>query len=168
MREQVRVSRGNVCGQIGLWVLLWVSDNFLRKTQEGLQELLVSHSEDAVPVCGRLVEKIFLAALPVGTSGTVVGPLIENGLECQLGVMPAALLEEGTGFAETLQAGARVGRDGGCGADEFVDGDWLELAFDANEIEFTENEVGGLDREIGGFIDQDVRAVVLVETSEAG
>ena len=44
-------------------------------------KLLMGHSEDAIPAGWRFVKKIFLAALPIGARGAVVGPLVKNGLE---------------------------------------------------------------------------------------
>jgi len=64
----------------------------------------VGHGEDAVPIGGRFVEEIFLAAFPVSAGGAIFGPLIEDGLESGLSVVPAALLEESTRFAKPIQA----------------------------------------------------------------
>ena len=50
------------------------------------QALFVGHGEDAIPAGRRLIEEIFLAALPIGAGWAVVGPPIENGLERFLGV----------------------------------------------------------------------------------
>jgi len=50
-------------------------------------------------------------------------------------------------------------------ADELVDAHRLELAFHANEIELAENEAVALGGGVRSFVDQDMRAVVLVQPS---
>ena len=55
-----------------------------------------------------------------------------------------------------------VNRVFGGAADEFVDGNRLELAFYADEMEFAKEEAVVLGGRIRGFVDQDVRAVVFI------
>jgi len=66
--------------------------------------LFVGHSENAVPSGRRLIEEIFLTALPIGAGWAVIGPLVENGLERFLGVFPAALSVEFMGPLEEIEA----------------------------------------------------------------
>ena len=68
------------------------------------QALFVGHGEDAIPAGRRLIEEIFLAALPIiGAGWAVVGPPIENGLERFLGVLPSAFPVELMGPLEEIE-----------------------------------------------------------------
>src|SRR6266403_2008355 len=134
--------------------------------------LFVSHGEDAIPAGRRLIEEIFLTALPIGAGRAVIGPLVENSLEGFLGVFPAALPVELMGLLEEIEASTyfvrgAVNRVFGGAADEFVDGNRLELAFYADEIEFAKDETVILGCGIRGFVDQDVRAVIFIQTFQA-
>src|SRR6202140_3131980 len=134
--------------------------------------LLVGHGEDAIPAGRGLVEEIFLAALPIGARWAVIGPTIENGLERFLGFFPTALPVQFMGLVEEIEASAyfvrgAVNRVFGGAADEFVDGNRLELAFHADEIEFAKDETVVLGGRIRGFVDQDVRAVILIQPFQA-
>src|SRR6201984_553650 len=126
----------------------------------------MSHGEDTIPTGWRLVEKIFLAALPISACRSVIGPLIEDRLERGLSLEPAALLKECTSFLKTIEAGSRVGGKIGRGGHQFVDDDGLQLAFHADEIEFAKNEAGIFRCEVGRFVDQDVGAVVFIQGFE--
>src|SRR6266446_1691023 len=106
--------------------------------------LFVSHGEDAIPAGRRLIEEIFLTALPVELMG---------------------LLEEIE--ASTYFVRGAVNRVFGGAADEFVDGNRLELAFYADEIEFAKDETVILGCGIRGFVDQDVRAVIFIQPFQA-
>src|SRR5260221_14674005 len=66
-------------------------------------KLFVGHGEDAVPIGGRFVEEGVLAAFPVGAGGSVVRPLIEDGLKGGVGIKPFGLLIERGGLGETVK-----------------------------------------------------------------
>src|SRR5260221_886264 len=102
--------------------------------------LFVGHREDAVPIRRWLVEEVVLAAFPVGAGGSVVRPLIENGLKGGLGVEPFAVLIERASLAKTIEARLGVGSDRFAQTKQFVDDHGLHLACNADEIEFAENE----------------------------
>src|ERR1700704_5119360 len=136
------------------------------------QVLFVGHGEDAVPTGRRLVEEIFLAALPIGAGWTVIGPLVQNGLEGVLCVLPVSLAVELMGLSKKIGAHTHfvwgaVNRVFGGAADEFVDGHRLELAFHADEIEFAKDEAVVLGGDEGVLVDYDVRAVILVQPFQA-
>src|SRR5712691_6569611 len=121
------------------------------------QALFVGHGEDAIPAGRRLIEEIFLAALPIGEGGAVIGPLVQNGLERVLRVLPAAPAVELVGLLKKVDALTHFVRGAVSGifrsaADEFVNGYRLELALG-----------GG----IRGFVDDDVRAVVFIQSFQA-
>src|SRR5882724_6038104 len=104
-------------------------------------KLFVGHGEDAVPIGGRFVEEVVLAAFPVGAGGSVVRPLIEDGLKGGLGIKPFALLIESAGLEETIKASLRVRGESFAQAKQFVDDHGFKFAFDTNEIEFAKNEI---------------------------
>ena len=74
------------------------------------QALFVGHGEDAIPAGRRLIEEIFLAALPIGAGRAVFGPPVESDLERFLGVSPAAFAVELMGLFEQIQAAAHFVR----------------------------------------------------------
>src|SRR6266436_6246079 len=134
--------------------------------------LFVSHGEDAIPAGRRLIEEIFLAALPIGAGGAVIGPLVQNGLEKVLRVLPAAPAVELVGLLKKVDALTHFVRGAVSGifrsaADEFVNGYRLELALDADEIELAEKEAVALGGGIRGFVDDDMRAVVFIQSFQA-
>src|SRR5437879_1964123 len=126
----------------------------------------MGHREDAIPTGWGFVEKIFLTALPVGACRAIIGPLVENGLEGGLSLEPAAVLKECASFVKTIEAGLRVGGKIGRGRNQFVDDDRLQLALHADEIKCAENEAGVFRCKVGGFVDQNMSAVILVQTFE--
>src|SRR5215470_11850197 len=102
--------------------------------------LLVRHDEDAGPPGRRFLKEILLAALPVSARGAVIGPLVEKGLESSLGVFPAAPAIKCASLLEELKAAVsffRIAVDAifARPPDELINGDRLNLPFDANEIE---------------------------------
>src|SRR5882762_2172549 len=136
------------------------------------QALFVSHGENAIPAGRRLIEEIILAALPIGAGRAVAGPFVENGLERFLRVFPAALAVEFMGPLEEIEtvthfARGAVNRVFSGAADEFVNGNRLEFAFHADEIEFAEDVAIVLGGGIRGFVDQDVRAVIFIQPFQA-
>src|SRR6266566_10110181 len=150
------------------WTAIYDDQEAMGEEERAMrQALFVGHGEDAIPAGRRLIEEIFLAALPIGAGWAVVGPPIENGLERFLGVLPSAFPVELMGPLEEVEPVAHfvrgaVNRVFGGAADEFVDGNRLELAFYADEIEFAKDEAVVLGGRIRGFVDQDVRAVVFI------
>ncbi len=132
----------------------------------------MGHGEDAIPAGRRFVEEVVLTALPVRTRGAVIGPLVQDDLKRFLRVFPPALTVEFVSLAKELKTLAHffcrsVGGILRGAADEFIDDDWLELALHADEIEFAKKEAVVLGGGVAGFVDQDMRAVVFVQTFEA-
>src|SRR5260370_7963993 len=66
------------------------------------QVIFVGQGEDTIPAGRRLIEEIFLAALPIGAGWAVVGPFVQNGLERVLRVFPAAPAVELMGLLEKM------------------------------------------------------------------
>src|SRR5713226_6562606 len=137
-----------------------------------VSRLLVGHDEDPIPAGGRLVEEIFLAALPVGARGSLRGPFVQNCLECLLGFFPLARPVEITAPQEKLQASAEF--VGGAvdawfadAANELIDGNRLKLANYADKIQLAKEEPAVADSGVSGFVDENVCAVVFVECFEA-
>src|SRR5882762_1561390 len=100
---------GELLGQIGLMARPTVAltcGNSLHRVTLGL---FVGHGEDAVPIRRWLIEEVVLATFPVGAGGSVVRPLIENGLKGGLGVEPFAVLIERAGQAKAIEARLGVG-----------------------------------------------------------
>src|SRR2546429_6154302 len=109
------------------------------------RSLFVVHREHAVPGRGRLCEEVCLAAFPVGTRRAVVPPLVENFLERLLRSLPPAPAVESASALEKLDSRASLFRravDGilSLAADELPNGDRLELALDANQIQLAKQE----------------------------
>src|ERR1700674_2432709 len=134
--------------------------------------LLVGHGEDAVPAGGRLVEEIVLAALPVGARWAIIGPSVENRLESFLRFFPLTLPVEVMGALEDFKARAHLigsAVDAGLAgaADELVDDNRLQLAFDADQVPRATHKAVGPNRGVSRFIDQNMSPVVFVEAFEA-
>src|SRR5882762_10386299 len=83
--------------------------------------LFVGHGEDTVPIRGRFVEEVVLATFPVGAGGSIVRPLIEDGLKRGLGFKPFALLIERAGLAEAVKASLSVRGKSFAQTKQFVD-----------------------------------------------
>ena len=68
----------------------------------------MSHGKDAIPSGGRLIEKVFLAALPVHARGAIFWPAVEDELKCVLRFGPLAFAVEIAPGGEEFQAYADI------------------------------------------------------------
>jgi len=118
----------------------------------------VRHGKDAIPPRRGFVKEIVLATLPVSARGAVVRPFVQAGLKGFLRVFPTAVPVEFASLLEEIEARTNfvrrsVNRILSDAADEFVEGDRLEFALYADEIEFTEDEAILLSRRVGCLVD---------------
>src|SRR5262249_116204 len=102
------------------------------------RDLLVIHGEDAVPVEWWLIEEIFLPAFPLGPARALCWRCFKDGLEGLLCKVPLSSAIE---RARSREAGDEFRCLRGnlrASANQFVNCDRLQLAFDPNLIKLSE------------------------------
>src|SRR5579859_3697992 len=136
---------------------------FRGEVNDYFENLFMIHRENAVPVERRFVEEIFLAAFPVGAGRAICGRRIKNGLESLLRKIPLACAVERPRSREAREKFRRLRGNFFTSANQFENRDWLQLAFDANQVEFAKDKMRILRRLMCALVNEDVRAVVFVE-----